>query len=144
MVWANFASKWFFFFFLRRMKKNLGLESRCSVPVITAMFPFEIQVDPGCKGPFRLLSHAYCSRNCNCSASVCIEGREQRKIFAWEIEITIVLRSKERVKYFRILAKFSRIPSLVYVISIAYCSIDFHTMQLFAIKAIISGFFWTI
>ena len=117
-----------FFFFLRRMKKNLGLESRSL----------------GCKGPFRLLSHAYCSRNCNCSASVCIEGREQRKIFAWEIEITIVLRSKERVKYFRILAKFSRIPSLVYVISIAYCSIDFHTMQLFAIKAIISGFFWTI
>ena len=35
-----------FFFFLRRMKKNLGLESRCSVPVITAMFLFEIQVDP--------------------------------------------------------------------------------------------------
>lgn len=135
----------FFFFFSKKNEKK----SWAWKPLLCSCYHSNVSLrNPsrslGCKGPFRLLSHAYCSRNCNCSASVCIEGREQRKIFAWEIEITIVLRSKERVKYFRILAKFSRIPSLVYVISIAYCSIDFHTMQLFAIKAIISGFFWTI
>lgn len=134
----------FFFFSKKNEKKSWAWK-----PLLCSCYHSNVSLrNPsrslGCKGPFRLLSHAYCSRNCNCSASVCIEEREQRKIFAWEIEITIVLRSKERVKYFRILAKFSRIPSLVYVISIAYCSIDFHTMQLFAIKAIISGFFWTI
>lgn len=135
----------FFFFFSKKNEKK----SWAWKPLLCSCYHSNVSLQNpsrslGCKGPFRLLSHAYCSRNCNCSASVCIEGREQRKIFAWEIEITIVLRSKERVKYFRILAKFNRIPSLVYVISIAYCSIDFHTTQLFAIKAIISGFFWTI
>ena len=134
----------FFFFSKKNEKKSWAWK-----PLLCSCYHSNVSLQNpsrslGCKGPFRLLSHAYCSRNCNCSASVCIEEREQRKIFAWEIEITIVLRSKERVKYFRILAKFGRIPSLVYVISIAYCSIDFHTTQLFAIKAIISGFFWTI
>lgn len=134
----------FFFFSKKNEKKSWAWK-----PLLCSCYHSNVSLrNPsrslGCKGPFRLLSHAYCSHNCNCSASVCIEEREQRKIFAWEIEITIVLRSKERVKYFRILAKFNRIPSLVYVISIAYCSIDFHTTQLFAIKAIISGFFWTI
>lgn len=115
MVWANFASKWFFFFFFKKNEKK----SWAWKPLLCSCYHSNVSLrNPsrslGCKGPFRLLSHAYCSRNCNCSASVCIEGREQRKIFAWEIEITIVLRSKERVKYFRILAKFSRIPSLVF------------------------------
>ena len=109
----------FFFFSKKNEKKSWAWK-----PLLCSCYHSNVSLrNPsrslGCKGPFRLLSHAYCSRNCNCSASVCIEGREQRKIFAWEIEITIVLRSKERVKYFRILAKFSRIPSLVYVISIA-------------------------
>lgn len=104
----------FFFFSKKNEKKSWAWK-----PLLCSCYHSNVSLrNPsrslGCKGPFRLLSHAYCSRNCNCSASVCIEGREQRKIFAWEIEITIVLRSKERVKYFRILAKFSRIPSLVF------------------------------
>lgn len=104
----------FFFFSKKNEKKSWAWK-----PLLCSCYHSNVSLQNpsrslGCKGPFRLLSHAYCSRNCNCSASVCIEGREQRKIFAWEIEITIVLRSKERVKYFRILAKFSRIPSLVF------------------------------
>lgn len=85
-----------------------------------------VQVDPSvAKDRFVFCLTLIALRNCDCSVSVCIEGQEQRKIFAWEIEITIVLRAKERVKYFRILAKFSWIPSLVCVISVPIARLVF-------------------
>lgn len=120
----------FFFFFLfskKNEKKSWAWKPLlCSCYHSNVSLRNLVQVDPSvAKDRFVFCLTLIALRNCDCSASICIEGQEQRKIFAWEIEITIVLRAKERVKYFRILAKFSWIPSLVCVISVPIARLVF-------------------